>query len=147
MKTLNTTTKKVASLLVVLVAMMSFNELKAQIPCTDKGYFFITGTDSFHKTVVVSNIIKGDIFWCTYEGKKMTPDNPKLKLFTDAVKAKNPTLETLNNYIPDNYGLNPFTKVKMGNDYESVKKAYDIIVNNIKPYTLIKVELKDQDFQ
>ncbi|WP_367754456.1 hypothetical protein [Flavobacterium sp. WC2430] len=136
---------QLTSLLVILIVMMSFNEVKAQLPCSDKGYFFITGTDSFHKTAVVSNIIKGDIFWCTAQGKKMLPDNPKMQLFIDAVKAKNPNLQTINVVVPDNSGY--YGGAKLSNDYESIKKKYDLIINNIKPYTLIKVVLKDQDFQ
>ncbi|SEG37945.1 hypothetical protein SAMN05421847_2119 [Halpernia humi] len=138
---------KLASVLFLIIFCLNFNTTKAQLPCTDKGYFYITGTDSFHKTVVVSNIIKGDIFWCNSDGKKMLPDNPKMQLFIDAIKAKNPELQTINVIIPDNSGYNTFNGTKLSNDYESIKKVYDLMIKNIKPYTLIKVVLKDEDFE
>ena len=134
-----------------VVSIMFFCSVKIQaqvLDCGNKGYFFFKAYDSYHRILYISNIIKGDAYWCV-DGKKRYADDKKVDIFRKARKLAEPKGNPPSDDIfPNNSGRSPRNGELLANDYNSVKKEYDIEINRTKsPDKIVKGTIDEKEFQ
>ena len=131
-----------------LFLMLVISSAKAQLSCGDQGYFFFKAYDSYNRIFYISNIVKGDAYWCV-DGKKRYADDKKVEIFRIARKKAEPKGNPpSDDIVPNNSGRNPRNGELLAKDYESVKKEYYFQVGRTKnPDKVIKVTINEKDFQ